>query len=450
MAYTKTNLNETTETVAVDMAAEDIENNETTETVAEQNARGYSKTVWNESTPITADKLNKMETGIANGIDKTEQIMEIPITNSEGWQQFRWTRPNHNSISWTRDAPGRKAIEIYNETTRQRLLLLNDDGVLTTSGNLVSQGNLAFENYGNGGKLNANIHNLALHNATGNGQMMTIGNDNRIYVGNPDTPLVLESNTTPEIVIGRSRYQLFHTGNFNPGAKLDAGAFSIHNRDLRVHGKRALVGHATGDGNHLVINYDRDFANGVLIQGLLRTDTIEAGGKLAFSTAGSGGGLNANIHNLTLHTNTGNGQMLTADTHKIYVGNPQTPLAIESSSNPEVKVGNTVYQLYHTGNKPTANQIGALPLSGGIMSGTLYMEYGGHTRRRIASIAGHGGTDLGDNNSKTTIQSNTVPTWWNGSQNRAMLVFDRQDPSDYIVRCGAGLGGAGGYITFTW
>ena len=50
MAYTKTNLNETAENSA------------------EQNTRAYSKTVWNESTPITADKLNKMETGIASAL----------------------------------------------------------------------------------------------------------------------------------------------------------------------------------------------------------------------------------------------------------------------------------------------------------------------------------------------------------------------------------------------
>ena len=100
------------EKVVVDTTVEDIENNEATETVAEQNARGYSKTVWNESTPITADKLNKMETGIANGIDKSAQIMEIPITNADGWQQFRWTKPNYNAVSWTRDAKAKKALEI--------------------------------------------------------------------------------------------------------------------------------------------------------------------------------------------------------------------------------------------------------------------------------------------------------------------------------------------------
>ena len=53
-------------------------------------------------------------------------------------------------------------------------------------------------------------------------------------------------------------------------------------------------------------------------------------GNLAFSKVGTGGGLNANIHNLALHSTTGNGQMLTAATDRIYVGNPNTNLTIES------------------------------------------------------------------------------------------------------------------------
>ena len=38
------------------MEKEQVAVDEAVETVAEQNARAYSKTVWNESTPITADK----------------------------------------------------------------------------------------------------------------------------------------------------------------------------------------------------------------------------------------------------------------------------------------------------------------------------------------------------------------------------------------------------------
>ena len=53
------------------MEKEQVAVDEAVETVAEQNTRAYSKTVWNESTPITADKLNKIENGIANALDTT-------------------------------------------------------------------------------------------------------------------------------------------------------------------------------------------------------------------------------------------------------------------------------------------------------------------------------------------------------------------------------------------
>ena len=361
------------------MENEKVAVDEAVETVAEENTRGYSKTVWNESTPITADKLNKMETGIANAIDKTEQIMRIPITNSEGWKQFRWISSNHDTVSWTRDASAGKALEIFNESTPKQLLLLTDSGNLTVNGNTV-----------------------------------------------------------------------WHTGNFNPATKLDAGYFSISNRDLLIYNKRAMVGFDTADGDYLTINHDRDFGAGVKIYGLTRTDAIQNGGKLTFFNQIGGGQMSSLINCQELQNNTGNGQMMTAFSNRIYVGNPNTHLTIESGSNPIVNVGGREYQLYHTGNKPTAGDIGALPLSGGTMNGTLYMESGGKVRRRIASVASHGGTDLGDNNSRTTIQSNQVPTWWNGNDNRAMLVFDVPNPTDYIVRAGAGFVGAPGYITFSW
>ena len=444
MAYTKTNLNETTETVAVDMAAEDKELleelpfDEATETVVEQNARGYSKTVWNENTPITADKLNKMETGIANTIDKTMQIMEIPINHADGWQQFRWTKPNYNAVSWTRDAKSGKALEVLNETEHKQLLLLKDDGGLEVKKYFTVNGEdstgdadlfLKYNGVARGLVRGLSSGGLQLHSYNGDGTWL-----NHIEMG--AGLITLGSNTK----VG---------GNLAAG-NLYAGSFSIENRDLKIHGKRAMVGFDTADGNYLSINFERDFGAGVKIYGLTRTDAIENGGKLTFFNQIGGGQMSSLINCQALQNNTGNGQMMTVYDNRIYLGNPNTHLVIESGSNPTVNVGGRDYQLYHTGNKPTAGDIGALPLSGGTMNGTLYMESGGKARRRIASVATHGGTDLGDNNSRTTIQSNKVPTWWNGNDNRAMLVFDVPNPTDYIVRAGAGFVGAPGYITFSW
>ena len=451
------------EKVVVDMTAEDV---------AEQAARAYTKTVWDESTPITADKLNKIENGIANGIDKTMQIMEIPINHADGWQQFRWTKPNYNTISWTRDANQGKALEILNETARQQLLLLKDDGKLTVNGNLTVGEYIHSPIFEASTDLVVNRHGFRTY-YTNNEQGSYIHCDKHNSSINLLSSKMVYTNPHGSIDIGpQNEYHchfytdrptfyfnkdlsvygntVWHTGNFNPGTKLDAGYFSISNRDLLIYHKRALVGFDTAEGNYLEINYHRDFAAGVRIQGLTRIESIETDGKLTFSNQIGGGQMSSLINCQALQNNTGNGQMMTVHDNRIYVGNPNTHLIIESGSNPTVNVGGRDYQLYHTGNKPTAGDIGALPLSGGTMNGTLYMESGGKARRRIASVATHGGTDLGDNNSRTTIQSNKVPTWWNGNDNRAMLVFDRPDPSDYIVRCGAGLGGAAGYITFSW
>ena len=62
------------------MEKEQVAVDEAVETVAEQNARAYSKTVWTETTPITADKLNKMETGIAAALPLTGGTLTGSIT----------------------------------------------------------------------------------------------------------------------------------------------------------------------------------------------------------------------------------------------------------------------------------------------------------------------------------------------------------------------------------
>lgn len=56
---------------------------------------------------------------------------------------------------------------------------------------------------------------------------------------------------------------------------------------------------------------------------------------------------------------TGNQQLINANTNTIYVGNPGTQLNIESNANPSVKIGSNSYILYHTGNKPSASDVGA-------------------------------------------------------------------------------------------
>ena len=47
----------------------------------------------------------------------------------------------------------------------------------------------------------------------------------------------------------------------------------------------------------------------------------------------------------------------------VYLGNPQAKTQIEGNSNPTVLVGSNKYTMYHTGNKPTPADIGAIPSS---------------------------------------------------------------------------------------
>lgn len=56
---------------------------------------------------------------------------------------------------------------------------------------------------------------------------------------------------------------------------------------------------------------------------------------------------------------TGNQQLLDCSANKIYVGNPNTPLQVESSENPKVKVGSNVHTMFHTGNTGFSQNTGA-------------------------------------------------------------------------------------------
>lgn len=56
---------------------------------------------------------------------------------------------------------------------------------------------------------------------------------------------------------------------------------------------------------------------------------------------------------------TGNKQLMNTSGSIIYCGNPATNLQLESKSNPLISVSGANYTLYHTGNKPSASEIGA-------------------------------------------------------------------------------------------
>lgn len=178
-------------------------------------------------------------------------------------------------------------------------------------------------------------------------------------------------------------------------------------------------------------------------------------GNLTFSNLGIGGGLNANIQNAALHGRTGNGQMLTVDdTNRIYVGNPNTPLVIESRVNPEVNVGGTVYQLYHTGNKPTAATIGAMSSNGPSFQGNMVQTGEGGQKWIYHINASAGSLHIAPQTADGTNDWDNQITFDRSGQmfcngRRKVPTWDG-NPTHYMFRYGSGLGGANGYITFSY
>ena len=55
-------------------------------------------------------------------------------------------------------------------------------------------------------------------------------------------------------------------------SNLSVDNIQLIGRDLKINGKRALVGYNTQDGNKLIINFDHDYGNGVVINGIYSRD----------------------------------------------------------------------------------------------------------------------------------------------------------------------------------
>ena len=217
------------------------------------------------------------------------------------------------------------------------------------------------------------------------------------------------------------------------------------------------------------------------------------GGKLTFSNQIGGGQMSSLINCQELQNKTGNGQMMTASANRIYVGNPNTQLILESGSNPIVNVGGTEYQLYHTGNKPTAGQIGALPLSGGTLTGFISVpgesrfHNGAYTdpwHGQVCAIKASGNVAVQGqmrlNNGSEAVfhevcNARDIGMYLNNNnwgiydyqkdrsvlrynmdgdrvevQGKRVATWDGNNPAHYMFRYGSGLGGANGYITFSY
>ena len=85
-------------------------------------------------------------------------------------------------------------------------------------------------------------------------------------------------------------------------------------------------------------------------------------------------------------------QLIAGSADKVYAGNTSANLILESSSTPQVRMNNNFYPIYHTGNKPTASEIGAAPAGYGL--GTTCTDKSGQNCNDILVTGFYRGSNM--------------------------------------------------------
>ena len=174
---------------------------------------------------------------------------------------------------------------------------------------------------------------------------------NNAQFGDVSIKSVINSNANPEVNIGGNGiYTLYHTGNKPSPSEIGAATSSHTHNYLPLTGG-TLSGHLVLENNTAI------------------------GGKDTSGTSKL----------LTWVDRANNAQF----------GDTTIKSVINSSVNPEVNIsGKGICTLYHTGNKPTAAEIGALSLTGGTLTGDLTIS--GNSKN---VVIGTGGKDVYIHNS---------------------------------------------------
>ena len=111
-------------------------------------------------------------------------------------------------------------------------------------------------------------------------------------------------------------------------------------------------------------------------------------------------------------------------------------------------------RVYHAGSRPTAAEVGALPTSGGTLTGTLTMSKASGNTYYYAQRTDTGTTvrmGVGEGGINHGLYSDTLGKWMvYANATKVYLNGTASEWNGYTMRTGSGLSGTSGTITFTW
>ncbi|MDP5273680.1 hypothetical protein [Chengkuizengella axinellae] len=269
---------------------------------------------------------------------------------------------------------------------------------LTLSGDLNTSGNI---------QLNHTKEIRAKKSGGSTHKILNINSSDNVVLGSTDINVEIQSTSTPQFTNGSNTYHLLHTGIMGAGSNLDADKVDgIHGTDLMkkvadsdllfnivkngdsqgivwsgISDKHAIFVEETDnvESTNLIVYSDDNSGDGVIFRHKLSSGTskdvvsIQRDLVSIYSEINANDGINVTSGDLNLangklnsmELTTGNNQMVNSSSDTIFVGNPNTKLRLESSSNLKAYIKDLgEFTIWHSGNDGSSSGLDADKIDG--------------------------------------------------------------------------------------